>query len=58
MKRLTTSVSEEWMMLKTLFVSITISLCLASDVIELNDDNFDRITRNNKFIVVQFYTNW
>jgi len=35
-----------------------VSLCLASDVIELNDKNFDSIVKKSEFIVVEFYTNW
>ena len=44
--------------LKTVLISLMVSSCLASDVIELNDKNFDGIVRNSKFIVVEFYTNW
>ena len=45
-------------MLKALCVFCVVSCCLASDVIELNDKNFDAIVKSNKFLVVEFYTNW
>ena len=44
--------------MKAFQVLLMISSCLASDVIELNGNNFDRIVKTNKFIVVEFYTNW
>lgn len=37
---------------------LTISYCSAAAVIELHDGNFDSIVNNNKFIAVEFYTNW
>ena len=46
------------MMLKTILTLLIVSSCLASDVIELNDKNFDAIVKKSKFIVVEFYTNW
>ena len=45
-------------MLKTVFVLLTVSSCFASDVIELDDKNFDSTVKSSKFIVVEFYTNW
>lgn len=45
-------------MLREVIVFCVVSCCFGSDVIELNDKNFDSIVKSNKFLVVEFYTNW
>lgn len=45
-------------MSRTVIVLCILSYGLASDVIELNDNNFDSVVKNSKFTVVEFYTNW
>ena len=45
-------------MSRAVIVLCMLAYVLASDVIELNDNNFDSVVKNSKFIVVEFYTNW
>ena len=45
-------------MSRAVIVLCMLAYGLASDVIELNDNNFDSVVKNSKFIVVEFYTNW